>query len=123
MRSSSLFNAHTQGVFDALSKEYLDETALIIRNARGEFIESYRFKVRYTSTSTSRDARGAGEAVLSIEQKNALGSEKISFSRIQLENAAVGLVRKLIMLVKSLDVLPESRTITMSLLYNDERTP
>lgn len=60
---------------------------------------------------------------MSIEQKNALGSEKISFSRIQLENAAVGLVRKLIMLVKSLDVLPESRTITMSLLYNDERTP
>ncbi|CAN6205300.1 unnamed protein product [Urochloa humidicola] len=110
-----------KGVYDALQKKYLS-TLLFCIYEEGLVIEEYAFSFSYSSNCTE-------EVVMSI---SCTGSKKgsITFksnaSQVaphQMRSSACKMIRRLISLMKTLDPMPEERTILMKLLYYDDNTP
>ncbi|CAN6211548.1 unnamed protein product [Urochloa humidicola] len=110
-----------KGVYDALQKKYLS-TLLFCIYEEALVIEEYAFSFSYSSNCTE-------EVVMSI---SCTGSKKgsITFksnaSQVaphQMRSSACKMIRRLISLMKTLDPMPEERTILMKLLYYDDNTP
>ncbi|XP_078074788.1 zebrafish testis-expressed 38 isoform X2 [Mustelus asterias] len=82
------------GCFDALEKKF-------------SIIESYQFKFRYTADGPKLD----------ILSKN----KQVTFQ--DTKRASILLIRKLFVLMQSLEILPNDVSLTMKLFYYDEVTP
>jgi hypothetical protein len=115
-----------QGVFDALSKRYLRAVVFAIsiptppaslscsaatdkrggENAHEKVIETYQWKIGYTDD---------GEVTLN--------ASRIARTKADLKAQAISLIRALLMFTHTLESLPCHRTLSLKLLYYDERTP
>uniref|UniRef100_UPI00398F1DB5 zebrafish testis-expressed 38 isoform X2 n=1 Tax=Pristiophorus japonicus TaxID=55135 RepID=UPI00398F1DB5 len=93
------------GCFDALEKRFLRTIIL------GSIIESYQFKFKYTADGPKLDI---------LSKNKHIGTE---VSLQDTKKASILLIRKLFVLMQSLEILPNDVSLTMKLFYYDEVTP
>ncbi|XP_078074787.1 zebrafish testis-expressed 38 isoform X1 [Mustelus asterias] len=91
------------GCFDALEKKFVHRDP----EDPNSIIESYQFKFRYTADGPKLD----------ILSKN----KQVTFQ--DTKRASILLIRKLFVLMQSLEILPNDVSLTMKLFYYDEVTP
>ncbi|KAL2455874.1 DNA-binding HORMA family protein [Forsythia ovata] len=121
--SRRLIDWMEKGVYDALQKKYLRTLLFCICEAvDGPMIEEYAFSFSYSNSNSQ-------EVSMNINRK---GSKKgVTFdcnsnteiTPSQMRSSACKMVRTLIQLMRTLDKMPEERTIVMKLLYYDDVTP
>ncbi|KAL2507579.1 DNA-binding HORMA family protein [Forsythia ovata] len=112
-----------KGVYDALQKKYLRTLLFCICEAvDGPIIEEYTFSFSYSNSDSQ-------EVSMNINRNgtkeggtfNCNSNTEITPS--QMRSSACKMVRTLIQLMRTLDKMPEERTILMKLLYYDDVTP
>ncbi|KAG5520627.1 hypothetical protein RHGRI_033268 [Rhododendron griersonianum] len=112
------------GVYDALQKKYLKTLLFSVCEAvEGPMIEEYAFSFSYSSSDNQ-------EVSMNIKRngdKKQGGTFKYNSTTEvtpnQMRSSACKMVRTLIQLMRTLDRMPEERTILMKLLYYDDVTP
>ncbi|XP_030542042.1 meiosis-specific protein ASY1 isoform X1 [Rhodamnia argentea] len=112
-----------KGVYDALQKKYLKTLLFCVcESVQGPMIEQYAFSFSYSSSDNQ-------EVSMNISRT---GNKKGSTFRCnsgaeitpnQMRSSACKMVRTLVQLMRTLDRMPEERTILMKLLYYDDVTP
>nr|XP_043612920.1 meiosis-specific protein ASY1 [Erigeron canadensis] len=121
--SRRLIDWMEKGVYDALQKKYLKTLMFCVcETVEGPMIEEYTFSFSYSSDSQ--------EVSMNI---NRIGNKKqgetfkcnsmTEITPTQMKSSACKMVRTLIQLMRTLDKMPEERTILMKLLYYDDVTP
>ncbi|BFZ60662.1 hypothetical protein YB2330_001704 [Saitoella coloradoensis] len=112
--ANTLLDYIEKGVYDALGKRHLRSVILAIYLDPAkphDIIESYTFSFAYKST---------GEACMTIIDTN--GQSIDGVKNLDARKSVQALLRRLIMLTQTLRPLPDSRWITIKLVYN-ESTP
>ncbi|KAG6383602.1 hypothetical protein SASPL_156637 [Salvia splendens] len=122
--SRRLIDWMEKGVYDALQKKYLKTLLFCVCEAvDGPMIEEYSFSFSYSSSSDSQ------EVSMNI---NRSGTKKggtfkhnstTEITPSQMRSSACKMVRTLVQLMRTLDKMPEERTVLMKLLYYDDVTP
>ncbi|KAG7589222.1 Winged helix DNA-binding domain superfamily [Arabidopsis suecica] len=120
--SRRLIDWMEKGVYDALQRKYLKTLMFCIcETVDGPMIEEYAFSFSY-SDSDSQDV------MMNI---NRTGNKKnggtfnstADITPNQMRSSACKMVRTLVQLMRTLDKMPDERTIVMKLLYYDDVTP
>ncbi|KAI4385302.1 hypothetical protein MLD38_003345 [Melastoma candidum] len=121
--SRRLIDWMEKGVYDALQKKYLKTLLFCIcESIDGPMVEQYSFSFSYSDSDNE-------EVSLNI---NRIGSRKgtafkcnstTDLTPNQMRSSACKMVRTLVQLMRTLDKMPEERTILMKLLYYDDVTP
>ncbi|KAG5608265.1 hypothetical protein H5410_019546 [Solanum commersonii] len=121
--SRRLIDWMEKGVYDALQKKYLKTLLFCVCEAiDGPMIEEYAFSFSYSSSDSE-------EVSMNV---NRIGTKKggtfkcnstTEITPNQMRSSACKMVRTLIQLMRTLDKMPEERTILMKLLYHDDVTP
>ncbi|XP_019169419.1 PREDICTED: HORMA domain-containing protein 1 [Ipomoea nil] len=121
--SRRLIDWMEKGVYDALQKKYLKTLLFCVCEAiDGPMIEEYAFSFSYSNSDSQ-------EVMMNV---NRTGTKKrgtfkcnsdTEITPNQMRNSACKMVRTLIQLMRTLDKMPEERTILMKLLYYDDITP
>nr|XP_009776295.1 PREDICTED: HORMA domain-containing protein 1-like isoform X2 [Nicotiana sylvestris] len=110
--SRRLIDWMEKGVYDALQKKYLKTLLFCVcETIDGPMIEEYAFSFCYSNSDSQ-------EVSMNI---NRIGTKK--GGTYQMRSSACKMVRTLIQLMRTLDKMPEERTILMKLLYYDDVTP
>ncbi|KAL1565286.1 Meiosis-specific protein asy1 [Salvia divinorum] len=122
--SRRLIDWMEKGVYDALQKKYLKTLLFCVCEAvDGPMIEEYSFSFSYSSSSDSQEVsmniNRSGTKKGGIFKHNS--TTEITPS--QMRSSACKMVRTLIQLMRTLDKMPEERTVLMKLLYYDDVTP
>ncbi|KAL5552602.1 hypothetical protein UlMin_040003 [Ulmus minor] len=121
--SRRLIDWMEKGVYDALQKKYLKSLLFCVCEAvDGPMIEEYSFSFSYSGSDSE-------EVSMNI---NRSGSKKggtfkcnstAEITPNQMRSSACKMVRTLVQLMRTLDKMPEERTVLMKLLYYDDVTP
>ncbi|GLT86684.1 hypothetical protein SLE2022_048060 [Rubroshorea leprosula] len=121
--SRRLIDWMEKGVYDALQKKYLKTLLFCVCEAiDGQMIEEYAFSFSYSNSDNQ-------EVSMNI---NRTGNKKggtfkcnssIEITPQQMRSSACKMIRTLVQLMRTLDKMPEERTILMKLLYYDDVTP
>nr|XP_016435906.1 PREDICTED: uncharacterized protein LOC107762095 [Nicotiana tabacum] len=121
--SRRLIDWMEKGVYDALQKKYLKTLLFCVcETIDGPMIEEYAFSFCYSNSDSQ-------EVSMNI---NRIGTKKggtfkcnstTEITPNQMRSSACKMVRTLIQLMRTLDKMPEERTILMKLLYYDDVTP
>ncbi|CAN4075595.1 unnamed protein product [Withania somnifera] len=121
--SRRLIDWMEKGVYDALQKKYLKTLLFCVCEAiDGPVIEEYAFSFGYPSSNSE-------EVSMNV---NRIGTKKggtikcnstTEITPNQMRSSACKMVRTLVQLMRTLDKMPEERTILMKLLYHDDVTP
>ncbi|RWR79963.1 meiosis-specific protein ASY1 isoform X1 [Cinnamomum micranthum f. kanehirae] len=121
--SRRLIDWMEKGVYDALQKKYLKTLLFCICEAiEGPMIEEYAFSFSYSSS----DGEEVSMNVSRIGNKRQGATFKANTPDItpnQMRSSACKMVRTLVQLMRTLDRMPEERTILMKLLYYEDVTP
>nr|GEW40449.1 meiosis-specific protein ASY1 [Tanacetum cinerariifolium] len=111
-----------KGVYDALQKKYLKTLMFCVcEKVEGPMIEEYAFSFSYSNSESQ-------EVSMNI---NRVGNKKqgefkfatAEITQNQMKSSACKMIRTLVQLMRTLDKMPEERTILMKLLYYDDVTP
>ncbi|KAL1216451.1 Meiosis-specific protein ASY1 [Cardamine amara subsp. amara] len=120
--SRRLIDWMEKGVYDALQRKYLKTLMFCIcETVDGPMIEEYAFSFSYSDTDSQ-------EVMMNI---NRTGNKKhggtfnstADITPNQMRSSACKMVRTLVQLMRTLDKMPDERTIVMKLLYYDDVTP
>ncbi|KAJ4710847.1 HORMA domain-containing protein 1 [Melia azedarach] len=122
--SRRLIDWMEKGVYDALQKKYLKTLLFCVCEAvEGPMIEEYTFSFSYSDSDSQ-------EVSMNIDRtgnKKKGGTFKYNataeITPNQMRSSACKMVRTLVQLMRTLDRMPEERTILMKLLYYDDVTP
>ncbi|CAN1746415.1 Meiosis-specific protein ASY1 [Linum perenne] len=111
------------GVYDALQKKYLKMLLFCVCEAiDGPMIEEYAFSFSYSDSDSQEVSMNFNR----IGSKKKGGTFKCnSVTEItpnQMRSSACKMIRTLVQLMRTLDKMPEERTILMKLLYYDDVT-
>ncbi|WMV29147.1 hypothetical protein MTR67_022532 [Solanum verrucosum] len=121
--SRRLIDWMEKGVYDALQNKYLKTLLFCVCEAiDGPMIEEYAFSFSYSSS----DSEEVSMNVNRVGMKKGGTFKSNSTTEItpnQMRSSACKMVRTLIQLMRTLDKMPEERTILMKLLYHDDVTP
>ncbi|XP_010556152.1 PREDICTED: HORMA domain-containing protein 1 [Tarenaya hassleriana] len=122
--SRRLIDWMEKGVYDALQRKYLKTLMFCIcETVDGPMIEEYAFSFSYSNS----DSQEVMMNISRIGNKKHGGTFKCnSTSEItpnQMRSSACKMVRTLVQLMRTLDKMPDERTILMKLLYYDDVTP
>ncbi|CAI0627282.1 unnamed protein product [Linum tenue] len=122
--SRRLIDWMEKGVYDALQKKYLKMLLFCVCEAiDGPMIEEYTFSFSYSDS----DSQEVSMNINRIGNKKKGGSFKCNSvaecTPNQMRSSACKMVRTLVQLMRTLDKMPEERTILMKLLYYDDITP
>ncbi|OAE22749.1 hypothetical protein AXG93_2035s1330 [Marchantia polymorpha subsp. ruderalis] len=121
--SRRLIDWMEKGVYDALQNKYLE--TLFFRLCDGEdgpMIEEYVFSFQYDvcSDRVSMDiTRSKGHG----RKGNLMNTNSADITPVQMKAAACKMIRTLVQLMRTLNNVPEQRTIVMQLYYNADTTP
>ncbi|XP_078180060.1 DNA-binding HORMA family protein [Carex rostrata] len=121
--SRRLIDWMEKGVYDALQKKYLKTLLFCIcEKAEGPMIEEYSFSFSYPKASEEEVHMNM---TCNGNKKNAANfkSDTADVTPDQMRRSACKMVRTLVSLMRTLDLMPQERTILMKLLYYDEVTP
>ncbi|KAF8694943.1 hypothetical protein HU200_038050 [Digitaria exilis] len=121
--SRRLIDWMEKGVYDALQKKYLKTLLFCIcEKEEGPMIEEYSFSFSYPNTSTEEVAMNMSRTG-SKKGSTTFTSNASEVTPDQMRSSACKMIRTLVSLMRTLDPMPEERTILMKLLYNDDVTP
>ncbi|KAK7306363.1 hypothetical protein VNO77_44297 [Canavalia gladiata] len=112
------------GVYDALQKKYLKTLLFCVCEAvDGPIIEEYAFSFSYSDS----DKQEVSMNINRTGNKKQGGSFKCNstteITPQQMRSSACKMIRTLVQLMRTLEKMPEERTILMKLLYYDDVTP
>ncbi|KAI5406314.1 Meiosis-specific protein asy1, variant 2 [Lathyrus oleraceus] len=112
------------GVYDALQKKYLKTLLFCVCEAvDGPMIEEYAFSFSYSDS----DKQEVSMNINRTGSKKQGGAFKCNsttdITPQQMRSSACKMIRTLVQLMRTLEKMPEERTILMKLLYYDEVTP
>lgn len=122
--SRRLIDWMEKGVYDALQKKYLKTLLFCIcESINGAMIEEYSFSFSYSCS----DSQEVSMNISRTGNKKQGGTFKCNSTTEvtpnQMRSSACKMVRTLVQLMRTLDRMPEERTILMKLLYYDDVTP
>ncbi|KAM0840282.1 hypothetical protein ACQ4PT_059747 [Festuca glaucescens] len=120
--SRRLIDWMEKGVYDALQKKYLKTLLFCIcEKEEGPMIEEYAFSFSYPSKGeeVSMNLSRTGSKKNSATFKS--NAEEVTPD--QMRSSACKMIRTLVSLMRTLDQMPDERTILMKLLYHDDVTP
>ncbi|XP_050938416.1 meiosis-specific protein ASY1 [Cucumis melo] len=122
--SRRLIDWMEKGVYDALQRKYLKKLLFCVCEAvEGPMIEEYAFSFSYSSS----DSQEVSMNVTRTGNKKLGGTFKCNstaeITPNQMRSSACKMVRTLVQLMRTLDKMPDERTILMKLLYYDDVTP
>ncbi|CAM0880015.1 unnamed protein product [Alopecurus aequalis] len=120
--SRRLIDWMEKGVYDALQKKYLKTLLFCIcEKEEGPMIEEYAFAFSYPSKGeeVAMNLSRTGSKKNSATFK----SNAAEVTADQMRSSACKMVRTLVSLMRTLDQMPDERTILMKLLYYDDVTP
>ncbi|KAI5966665.1 hypothetical protein KGF57_000629 [Candida theae] len=107
--ADSIIKSVDEGIKDSIEKGYLKAVSFAIQipeNSKLDVCESYLFGVNYTTNRVS----------LSVDDRE-MEFEVVEYD--QIISQIQGMVRRLIVMTQSFDVLPREKTILIKLLFND----
>ncbi|KFK33077.1 hypothetical protein AALP_AA6G327400 [Arabis alpina] len=120
--SRRLIDWMEKGVYDALQKKYLKTLMFCIcESVDGPMIEEYAFSFSY-SDSDSQDVMMNINRTGNKKQGGTFNSTA-DITPNQMRSSACKMVRTLVQLMRTLDKMPDERTIVMKLMYYDDVTP
>ncbi|KAK9677502.1 hypothetical protein RND81_11G147400 [Saponaria officinalis] len=120
--SRRLIDWMEKGVYDALQKKYLKTLLFsICETVDGPTIEEYAFSFSYPNPDSQ-------DVSMNINRTgNKRQGEKFNCTNEvtpnQMKSSACKMIRTLVQLMRTLDKIPEERTILMKLLYYEDVTP
>ncbi|KAM0984382.1 hypothetical protein ACFX14_011940 [Malus domestica] len=123
--SRRLIDWMEKGVYDALQKKYLKTLLFCVcETVEGPMIEEYTFSFSYSNSESQEVSMNISR---SGNKKKEGGTFKCNstaeITPNQMRSSACKMVRTLVQLMRTLDKMPEERTILMKLLYYDDVTP
>ncbi|KAI7997924.1 Meiosis-specific protein ASY1 [Camellia lanceoleosa] len=121
--SRRLIDWMEKGVYDALQKKYLRTLLFCVcEGVEGSMIEEYAFAFSYSNSESqevSMKINCTGNKQGGTFKCNSL----TEVTPNQMRSSACKMVRTLVQLMRTLDRMPEERTILMKLFYYDDVTP
>ncbi|KAL3835691.1 hypothetical protein ACJIZ3_010427 [Penstemon smallii] len=121
--SRRLIDWMEKGVYDALQKKYLKTLLFCVCEAvDGPMIEEYSFSFSYSNSDSQ-------EVSMNINRSGTKKGGKFKYDSSteitpsQMRSSACKMVRTLVQLMRTLDKMPEERTVLMKLMYYDDVTP
>ncbi|XP_062199186.1 meiosis-specific protein PAIR2-like [Phragmites australis] len=121
--SRRLIDWMEKGVYDALQKKYLKTLVFCIcEKEEGPMIEEYAFSFSYPNTSMEEVVMNMSRTG-SKKSSTTFKSNAAEVTPDQMRSSACKMIRTLVSLMRTLDQMPDERTILMKLLYYDDVTP
>ncbi|GMI75122.1 ASYNAPTIC 1 [Hibiscus trionum] len=112
------------GVYDALQKKYLKTLLFCIcESVDGAMIEEYSFSFSYSNSDSQEVSMNINRTGNKKQGKAFNCNSTSEVTPNQMRSSACKMVRTLVQLMRTLDKMPEERTILMKLLYYDDVTP
>ncbi|KAK9063523.1 hypothetical protein SSX86_017393 [Deinandra increscens subsp. villosa] len=111
-------------VYDALQKKYLRTLMFCVcETAEGPMIEEYSFSFSYSNSDSQEVSMNVNRIGNKKRGETFKCDSTTEITPTQMKSSACKMVRTLIQLMRTLDKMPEERTIVMKLLYYDDVTP
>ncbi|KAA3483250.1 HORMA domain-containing protein 1 [Gossypium australe] len=110
-------------VYDALQKKYLKTLLFCIcESIDGAMIEEYSFSFSYSNSDTQEVSMNINRTGSKKHGRAFICNSTTEVTPNQMRSSACKMVRTLVQLMRTLDKMPEERTILMKLLYYDDVT-
>lgn len=121
--SRRLIDWMEKGVYDALQKKYLKTLLFCIcEKEEGPMIEEYAFSFSYPNAKGDEVSMNLSRTG-SKKNSATFNSNSAEVTPDQMRSSACKMIRTLVSLMRTLDQMPDERTILMKLLYYDDVTP
>ncbi|XP_026424971.1 meiosis-specific protein ASY1-like isoform X2 [Papaver somniferum] len=122
--SRRLIDWMEKGVYDALQKKYLKTLLFCISEAiDGPMIEEYAFSFSYSNSDSEEVMMNISRTGNKKQGATFKSNGNTDITPNQMRSSACKMVRTLVQLMRTLDRIPEERTILMKLLYYEDVTP
>ncbi|VVA20018.1 PREDICTED: HORMA [Prunus dulcis] len=122
--SRRLIDWMEKGVYDALQKKYLKTLLFCVcETIEGPMIEEYTFSFSYSNSESQEVSMNISRSGNKKEGGTFKCKSTAEITPNQMRSSACKMVRTLVQLMRTLDRMPEERTILMKLLYYDDVTP
>ncbi|KAF5201099.1 Horma domain-containing protein, partial [Thalictrum thalictroides] len=122
--SRRLIDWMEKGVCDALQKKYLKTLLFCVCEViEGPMIEEYTFSFSYSNSDSQEVAMNVKRTGEKKQGATFKSNSTTDISPSQMRSSACKMVRTLIQLMRTLDKMPEKRTVLMKLFYYDDVTP
>ncbi|KAI3898995.1 hypothetical protein MKW92_019568 [Papaver armeniacum] len=122
--SRRLIDWMEKGVYDALQKKYLKTLLFCISEAiDGPMIEEYAFSFSYSNSDSEEVMMNISRTGNKKQGATFKSNGNADITPNQMRSSACKMVRTLVQLMRTLDRMPEERTILMKLLYYEDVTP
>ncbi|XP_050372828.1 meiosis-specific protein ASY1 [Argentina anserina] len=122
--SRRLIDWMEKGVYDALQKKYLKTLLFCVcEDVEGPMIEEYTFSFSYSNTDSQEVSMNINRSGNKKQGGTFKYNSTTEITPNQMRSSACKMVRTLVQLMRTLDRMPEERTILMKLLYYDDVTP
>ncbi|XP_052205621.1 meiosis-specific protein ASY1 [Diospyros lotus] len=122
--SRRLIDWMEKGVYDALQKKYLRTLLFCVcETVDGPMIEEYAFSFSYSNSDSQEVSMNINRTGNKKQGGTFKCASTTEVTPNQMRSSACKMVRTLIQLMRTLDRMPEERTILMKLLYYDDVTP
>ncbi|XP_023766766.1 meiosis-specific protein ASY1 [Lactuca sativa] len=122
--SRRLIDWMEKGVYDALQKKYLRTLMFCVcQTVEGPMIEEYSFSFSYSNADNQEVSMNVNRIGNKKQGETFKCNSTTEITPNQMKSSACKMVRTLIQLMRTLDKMPEERTILMKLHYYDDVTP
>ncbi|KAM7277395.1 hypothetical protein ACFE04_019261 [Oxalis oulophora] len=122
--SRRLIDWMERGVYDALQKKYLKTLLFCVCEATdGAMIEEYAFSFTYSGPDNEDVSMNINRTGNKKQGGTFNSNSTTQITPNQMRSSACKMVRTLVQLMRTLDKMPDERTIIMKLLYYDDVTP
>ncbi|XP_027334869.1 meiosis-specific protein ASY1 [Abrus precatorius] len=122
--SRRLIDWMEKGVYDALQKKYLKTLLFCVCEAvDGPMIEEYAFSFSYSDSDKQEVSMNINRTGNKRQGGTFKCNSTTEITPQQMRSSACKMIRTLVQLMRTLEKMPEERTILMKLLYYDDVTP
>ncbi|KAK2389282.1 REF/SRPP protein [Trifolium repens] len=122
--SRRLIDWMEKGVYDALQKKYLKTLLFCVCEAvDGPMIEEYAFSFSYSDSEKQEVSMNINRTGSKKQGGSFKCNSTTDITPQQMRSSACKMIRTLVQLMRTLEKMPEERTILMKLLYYDDVTP
>ncbi|KAK7387582.1 hypothetical protein VNO78_28489 [Psophocarpus tetragonolobus] len=112
------------GVYDALQRKYLKTLLFCVCEAvDGPMIEEYAFSFSYSDSDNQEISMNINRTGNKKNRGTFKCNSTTEITPQQMRSSACKMIRTLVQLMRTLEKMPEERTILMKLLYYDDVTP
>ncbi|KAF7813606.1 meiosis-specific protein ASY1 [Senna tora] len=112
------------GVYDALLKKYLKTLFFCVcETVDGPMIEEYAFSFSYSDSDKQEVSMNVNRTGNKKQGGTFKSNSTTEITPQQMRSSACKMIRTLVQLMRTLDKMPEERTILMKLIYYDDVTP